>query len=50
MLFSSHDEAITEVDQNVTAKDVEAVMSVAPEWMPGLPVAAEAQEVPHYKK
>jgi nicotinamidase-related amidase len=50
VLFSSHDEAITEVDQNVTAKDVEQVMSVAPQWMPGLPVAAEAQEVAHYKK
>lgn len=50
VLFSSHDEAITEVDQNVTVKDIEAIMSVVPEWMPGLPVAAEAQEVPHYKK
>jgi len=50
VLFSSHDEAITEVDQNITKKDIEEVMSKAPEWMPGLPVGAEAQEVPHYKK
>lgn len=50
VLFSSHDEAINEVDQEVTEKDIAAIMSVAPEWMPGLPVAAEAQEVLHYKK
>lgn len=50
VLFSSHDEAITEVDQNITAKDVEQIMSVAPEWMPGLPVAAEAKEILHYCK
>ena len=50
LLFSVHDEAVMEVEPDVTAKDVEAVMSQAPEWMPGLPVAAEAHEVPHYTK
>jgi hypothetical protein len=49
-LFSSHDEAITEVDKSVTAKDVEVIMSRTPDWIPGLPVAAEAKEVEHYVK
>jgi DNA polymerase family A len=49
-LFSSHDEGILEVDQSVTARDIEITMSVTPEWMPGLPVAAEAKEVSHYLK
>lgn len=49
-LFSSHDEAIVEVDQSVTAKDVEREMSYCPDWMPGLPVAAEAREVERYEK
>jgi hypothetical protein len=49
-LFSAHDEAITEVDDRISASDVQDIMSVAPEWAPGLPVAAEAKEVPHYVK
>jgi len=50
VLFSSHDEAICEVDKDVSVRDIEAVMSKCPEWCPGLPVAAEAKEVPHYLK
>jgi DNA polymerase len=49
-LFSSHDEAILEVDQSVTAKDVEAEMGFCPKWLPGCPIAAEAKEVSHYLK
>lgn len=49
-LFSAHDEAIGEYDPSVTAKDVEHVMSQCPEWIEGLPVAAEAKEVAHYTK
>lgn len=49
-LFSAHDEAILEVDQDVTAKDVEHEMSKCPDWMPGCPINAEANEVPHYLK
>jgi len=49
-LFSSHDEAILEVDQSVTAKDVEHEMSYCPEWFKGCPIAAEAREVDHYLK
>lgn len=49
-LFSSHDEGIFEVDQDVTARDVEVQMSVTPPWLEGCPIAAEAKEVPHYLK
>jgi len=49
-LFSSHDEAICEVDAGVTAREVQETMSIAPEWAPGLPLAAEAHEVSHYCK
>jgi hypothetical protein len=49
-LFSIHDEAVLEVDQNVTAKDVEQVMSYCPEWLRGCPISAEAKEVKHYLK
>lgn len=50
VLFTSHDEAINEVDQHITARDVEHIMSRCPEWCPGLPVGAEAKEVTHYLK
>lgn len=50
VLFTAHDEAVNEVDQDVTAKDVEHVMSQCPEWLKGCPIAAEAKEVPHYLK
>lgn len=49
-LFSVHDEAVLEVDQNVTAKDVEDEMSKTPEWLAGCPVAAEGKELTHYEK
>jgi DNA polymerase len=49
-LFSSHDEAIIETDEGVNARDVEQIMSKTPEWIQGLPVAAEAKEVNHYVK
>lgn len=50
VIFHVHDEAITEVDMDVTVKDVEHVMSQAPEWAEGLPVGAEGQEASHYLK
>jgi hypothetical protein len=49
-LFSSHDEGIFEVDQSVSARDIEEQMSVTPPWLEGCPIAAEAKEVPHYLK
>lgn len=50
VLFTSHDEAVNEVDMDVTARDVEEVMSRCPDWLPGCPIAAEAKEVAHYQK
>lgn len=50
VLFSVHDEAVNEVEQSVSAKDVEGIMSRCPEWLRGCPIAAEAAELPHYKK
>lgn len=50
ILFTSHDEAIMEVDQSVQAADIEHAMSIAPDWAPGFPLAAEAKEVKHYLK
>lgn len=49
-LFSAHDEAILEVDQSITARDVQEQMSKCPEWLPGCPISAEATEVDHYQK
>lgn len=49
-LFSSHDEAILEVDQSVTKNHVEEAMSYCPTWLKGCPIAAEAREVSHYLK
>lgn len=49
-LFSVHDEAVLEVDQDVTAKDIEEQMAHCPEWIAGCPIAAEAHEVDCYQK
>jgi hypothetical protein len=49
-LFSVHDEAVLEVDADVTAADVEREMSYCPEWLEGCPIAAKADEIEHYKK
>ena len=52
VLFSSHDEAIVEVDidKGMTVADVQALMSKSPDWAKELPVAAEAKETLHYLK
>lgn len=50
VLFTCHDEAVLECDENITKKDVEKIMSRTPEWLPGCPISAEGQEIPHYKK
>jgi len=49
-LWSVHDEAILDCDASRSTKDVKHLMSQAPEWIPGLPVSADTQEAPHYKK
>lgn len=50
ILFTAHDEVCLCVDNSVTAKEVEEIMSVCPEWLPGCPVGAEAVESDHYLK
>lgn len=49
-LFSAHDEAILEVDNDVMACDVERSMSECPDWLKGCPIAAKAEIVKRYKK
>lgn len=50
VLFHCHDEVFMEVEPDVSENDVAVIMSKTPEWMPGLLVSAEIQEVPHYCK
>jgi hypothetical protein len=50
VLFGVYDEAICEVDNNVTPCDIEAIMSKTPSWLAGCPVGAEGAEVAHYCK
>lgn len=50
LVLHVHDEAVVEVDRDVTPKDVEQLMSVTPEWLEGCPVAAEAVEADKYVK
>jgi len=49
-LFTVHDEAVLEVEPDVTPRDIEHLMSKTPEWIPGCPIGAEAVEVPYYQK
>lgn len=49
-LFSSHDESILECDLDTSPREVERLMSITPDWIPGLPVAAEAKELERYAK
>ena len=49
-LFNVHDEAVLEVDQDVTDADVFAEMSKTPPWLVGCPVTCDAGEIPHYLK
>ena len=50
VLWTSHDEAINEVDLHISKKEVAEIMSKPPVWMPDLPVSAEAVESQHYLK
>ena len=49
-LFSVHDEAVLEVDQSVSASDIEQEMRFCPDWLEGCPIAAKAKEIAHYQK
>jgi hypothetical protein len=50
ILFHCHDEAILEVDREVSAMDIEQEMSFCPDWLKGCPIAAKAKEVTWYCK
>jgi DNA polymerase I-like protein with 3'-5' exonuclease and polymerase domains len=50
VLFTCHDEAVTECDPDITAKDIAEIMSRCPEWLKGCPIAADATELEHYTK
>lgn len=50
VLWHTHDEAITEVDPDVPVTEIERLMSITPDWLPGCPVASEGVESHYYKK
>jgi hypothetical protein len=49
-LFTVHDEGVLEVDESVTAEEVQQAVAVKPWWADGLPIEAEAKSSPHYLK
>lgn len=53
LLFHVHDEVILEVPTNKAERvreDIERIMSTEVPWLPGCPLAAEADITSHYKK
>jgi len=50
VIFHVHDEMIVEVDQDVKPQEVGEVMSKAPDWLEGCPLASEPKEAQHYLK
>lgn len=53
ILFTVHDEVVLEVPDgraDAVAAQVVAILSTTPEWLPGCPLAAEAQIVERYTK
>jgi hypothetical protein len=49
-LWTAHDEAIFEVDNDVTPEFVVGIFSDTPAWLPGCPIGAEAKESHRYLK
>lgn len=49
-LFTVHDEDVPEIPQDADATTITKLMSTTPPWIPGLPVGAETQITPRYKK
>ncbi|EIQ01126.1 DNA polymerase I family protein with 3'-5'-exonuclease and polymerase domains [Opitutaceae bacterium TAV1] len=45
-----HDEVLAEVDLHVPCEEIEALMTVTPEWAPGLPVGSTVEEADRYFK
>lgn len=50
IVLDVYDEVVCEVDQSVSCKFVQDIMSTPPSWATTLPVAAEAEESYYYKK
>ena len=50
VIFSSHDEIISEVDPSVSAEEVIKIMCIPPIWAQNLPLSAEAVASRHYLK
>jgi hypothetical protein len=57
VLFTVHDEAVPEINDpgspeacKARAKEIEAVFSVTPDWLPGCPIGAECKVLNRYAK
>ena len=50
VIFHVHDEAVCEVDLGTDPREIERLMSITPDWLPGCPLAAEAVVANHYCK
>ena len=50
VLFTVHDEAVTEVDTEGRKEQLERDMSISPGWIPDIPLGAEAHIVDRYLK
>ena len=50
ILFTVHDEAVLELDNEGLIETVTAIMSETPPWLKGCPIACEAAVVKHYLK
>lgn len=49
-LFSVHDEAVMEVSPDVDLKQIKALMSSTPEWLPSCPISSSVNLIDRYKK
>lgn len=45
-----HDEVIVECDQSVTDEEIHALMTVTPDWAPGLPIDSSVESADRYFK
>jgi len=50
VVFSAHDEVVCEVDADFDGAEVKRLMTIAPDWMRGLPLEAEYVESKYYLK
>lgn len=50
VVFHVHDEAVCEVTPGTDPHEIERIMSMTPDWLPGCPLAAEAVVSTHYCK